>query len=360
MHQRFLKDYLMKAAEVYLVSRFRDDRLKYPEANDFRIFIPDLHLIDKTREKDYNYGTNYLELLERVVKALLDFKRDASQDNVHVTVYQVGDFLDMWREIPVAFSVKEASRKLKNGVRKILEARRGITVPLRGAELKTQFLLGNHDFDLHYIPEFASSALSYYFPISAQGPSVFTLHGNVFDLFERNMPESLKNLGVYIFGPSAKPATEKLGEFREETMKVHQNSDYKAFIQQPRPANLSEVIAIQQDKPTVEDYIGGDNFNIKKVGDPACKEADLRFVTEAKEFAAMVNKEQGWDLRFAVIGHTHHARIALDETDGFFALIDCGAWIENCEGSGMVMSNAQLGVLYHNDARVYQLKPKNG
>ena len=76
----------------------------------------------------------------------------------------------------------------------------------------------------------------------------------------------------------------------------------------------------------------------------------------------MVNHQTGWNLRFMVIGHTHKARIVVDETDdppGFFALIDCGAWIENYQSEdGEPIPNAQIGVIYKNDVRIYQLEPR--
>jgi hypothetical protein len=62
----------------------------------------------------------------------------------------------------------------------------------------------------------------------------------------------------------------------------------------------------------------------------------------------------------AVIGHTHQARIAVhDIGDEFFALMDCGAWIENCstEDDPAPRPNAQIAALGANEARIYQLAP---
>ena len=76
-----------------------------------------------------------------------------------------------------------------------------------------------------------------------------------------------------------------------------------------------------------------------------------------------INQRHDTDLRLAVIGHTHRARIVVDDTEEhFFALIDCGAWIERCktrvDDKEQVMENAQIGVLFDNDIRIYQLTPK--
>jgi hypothetical protein len=92
----------------------------------------------------------------------------------------------------------------------------------------------------------------------------------------------------------------------------------------------------------------------------------FKFLPEAEYVAGIINDQTGWDLRLVVIGHTHHARIAVDERAekdggskrGFFALVDCGAWLESGNLGGQIVRNAQIGVLYDNDVRIYQLSPK--
>jgi len=359
MHLRFLKDYLMKVGDVYLVSRLKDSRLQYPSSGGFRVFIPDLHLIDKEREQHFKYSTNNLDLLGKCAQEFINFKQDASRENIDVYVYQLGDFMDLWREIPVSFSKNKATDELKKGVQKIMEDHIDQVKLLRDPGLKTQFLLGNHDFDLHYLTDFVDSELSYYFPISSKGPSAFALHGDAFSMLERNMPAGIKNLAVYIVGPGAKPDTKQLGQFRKETVNAYKGKDFSGYIQQPTPAAVSRMMKIGTDQADIDGVLNGANFNIKHMGDPAIPACDLRYAQEAEDFAMLVNKEHSWDIRFSVIGHTHYARIILDERDGFFALVDCGAWIEYCQGSGITLPCAQIGVIYDNEARIYQIASKN-
>ncbi|MCP5050510.1 MAG: hypothetical protein GY940_25320 [bacterium] len=361
MHQQFLND-LMKAADVYLVSRLRDERLNYPANHDFRIFLPDFHLIGKERDKKYNFTTNHTELLEKVLETMINFKLDVEKDNRYVTVYHLGDFMDLWREIPSTFTPEGATDQLKDGVQRIIENHSRLYALLKGNDLNTHFLLGNHDFDLHLIPEFSGSELYYYFPsFSPDGPSAFALHGDVFSCFERTMPDNLAKLGVYIFGPGADVATEKLGEFRKESVKMHQGNDYSNYIQLRESLDLKKLIKFSGNlsQPDTVSTIPPGQFNIKRVGHPDSTDDELSYIEESRRFAAKVNEKHQWDMRLAVIGHTHRARIAVDETDGFFALMDCGSWIENCTGSGKKMRNAQIGVLFDNEARVYQLQPKS-
>ena len=90
--------------------------------------------------------------------------------------------------------------------------------------------------------------------------------------------------------------------------------------------------------------------------------AGVHFLEKACEECVNVNRETGSKLRMVIIGHTHHARIATMKTpDGTpFALVDIGAWIENCseeEGAAPV-PNAQIAALSENQVRIYQLGPK--
>ncbi|HLP57374.1 MAG TPA: hypothetical protein VK186_01025 [Candidatus Deferrimicrobium sp.] len=358
MHRKFL-EYLTKICEVYLVSRYMDERLKYAEPNDFRIFIPDLHLIDNKREKKYKYTTNNPALFLDMLTELMNFKEAVSLEEVKVTVYQLGDFLDLWRQVSVSFSSNKATQKLIEGAQKIQEDKQAIVAKLK--ELNTQFVFGNHDFDLQHIPDFAGTELRYFFPL--EETSAFTLHGDVFSLFEKSMPVSLKNLGVNVFGPSVKPGTRQLGEFRKEVIKLgleqaNQSNQFQDYIQQPTPIDLIDIIHITPETIDIDDVINETNFNIN---------TNLTYLKEAGEFASTVNQQQGWDLRFGVISHTHRARIAVNEPslagnnpEEFFALIDCGGWVGNCigtslDGTNILMPSAQIGVLYNNEARIYQL-----
>ncbi|MCU0287745.1 MAG: hypothetical protein MUF15_15300, partial [Acidobacteria bacterium] len=303
MHRKFL-EYLTNICNVYLVSRYMDERLKYSIDNDFRIFIPDLHLLDDKRDKEFKYSTNNPVLLLDMLTEFWHFKEAASQENLNVTIYQLGDFLDLWRQISISLSTTRATQKLVEGAQKIQESKQAIIAKLK--ELDTRFIFGNHDFDLQHIPDFAGTELRYFFPV--EDTSAFTLHGDVFSLLEKNLPVPLKNFGVNIFGPSIKPGTKELGEFRKEVIELgieqaKQTNHFQDYIQQPT-TDLSDIVHITPDTTDIETLIAEDNFNINK---------DLTYLKEARQFAVSVNKTQEWDLRFGVISHTHRARIAVNK-----------------------------------------------
>ena len=102
----------------------------------------------------------------------------------------------------------------------------------------------------------------------------------------------------------------------------------------------------------------GENWNVQVAG--AAPQEMLLYLEAARQKCAEANRRFGSALHMAVIGHTHHARIAVHDTaDEFFALMDCGAWIENCNTADdpAPRPNAQIAALGANEARIYQLAP---
>src|SRR6266496_6657701 len=90
---------LRGVSNVSLVASYRDPRLRFDAADDLRVFVPDLHLLSNEKRLRYRYGTNQTALLTDVLGAIGQLKtRDPNRTVVN---YQVGDFLDLWRETPV-------------------------------------------------------------------------------------------------------------------------------------------------------------------------------------------------------------------------------------------------------------------
>jgi hypothetical protein len=140
-------------------------------------------------------------------------------------------------------------------------------------------------------------------------------------------------------------------EWRERIRRAHGERTYTTYIQQRTTLDLAGL-------RYSDEALTADRFNVQT---PDRKPV---FLAEARNFLSIVGPAVA-GVRVAFIGHTHHPRIAVDETGGgFFALVDCGAWIENCRFQAgyeqITMGNAQVGVLHRNDVRVYQLSPLGG
>src|SRR5713101_7210356 len=135
MHDRLLAT-LESVARVKLVSSLRDDRLGFANANDLRIFIPDLHLISERRRVrgGFKYATNHTDLLTSVVNALNHLKTTAAAGEI-VEVYQLGDFLILWREADGADDQVDVASTIKDDHEDLVSA-------LMDRTLRTRFLLG--------------------------------------------------------------------------------------------------------------------------------------------------------------------------------------------------------------------------
>jgi len=348
MIERFLNS-LRTKAKAYLVSRLKDERLGFGSAEKLWVFLPDLHLLGTKRAKAYSYGPNFTAFLAEFLTGLGRFKQELEQEGKSLKVYQLGDCIDLWREVRP--NLKPGSPKWTDAVRLAMEDNDGIISPL--LKLGMQMTWGNHDFDLQHFLWPAKSDLKYFFSGDPSGDlRAGVLHGDVLSAFERTTSPALKKLAVYLFGPGVPPSTEDIGKLKEEwrewIRRAHGDRTYTTYIQQRTALDLAGL-------RYSDEALTADRFNVQT---PDTKPV---FLAEAKDFLANVGAA-GASVRVAFIGHTHWPRIAVDETGGgFFALVDCGAWIENCRFrvgyEQITMGNAQVAVLHNNDIRVYQLSP---
>jgi UDP-2,3-diacylglucosamine pyrophosphatase LpxH len=351
MHDRLLEA-LRGVAKVSLVASYRDARLNFAGENSIHIFLPDMHLCSAARAAAYRYRTNYEpvgggpagsggDLLLRVVGALTDVKTKAAATGQRAVVYQVGDYLDLWRESPAPDCTEAVALEIKKDHAALVNA-------LESDALETLFLLGNHDFDLCQWHDYAAWDRRYYIP-GGNDASILAMHGDYFDWLER-VPEAVKDFAVYYFAPDKQPDANVLGKMKDLSYKTHAGRDYTGYLQLAEPAIVGTALSSDAAVP--------DSYNVQTLDTPG---AGVQFLQSAQQECAKANRQYETAMRVAVIGHTHHARIATATSpDGEpFVLVDCGAWIEECRetAGASVQPNAQIAALSNNDVRIYQLAP---
>ncbi|MFC2141996.1 hypothetical protein ACFLR7_03580 [Acidobacteriota bacterium] len=354
MHERLLSR-LSNIANVYLVSRLKDERLEMAAEDEMRIFLPDTHLLSHERAELFRYATNHPALLEMLTGELRDFKASEKQQDNNVIAYQMGDFLDIWRQTPSYWTVGGHSNEWEANLQQTLDDNTAIISNLLHEDLQTQFLYGNHDIDLRWLPAFSGWKLRFLFPSSlVKMPCSIALHGDVFSQFEKFTPQWLQYLAVYLFGPVVKPREMELGRLRKRIVSAHNKRKYTNYIRQEIPAATGAFVR------TADGAIP-EEHNIKRPG--TSNKTELQYLKESKDLTSEINSLMEWNLNAAFIGHTHNARIAVEEDgDSLFALVDCGAWIERCrgivDGQEIVMDNAQIVAATKDDVRIYHLSPE--
>src|SRR4030042_1318066 len=125
MHDQLLT-ILQSIANVRLVASLQDERLGFPDKKDIRIFIPDIHLISEKRRKQggFIFATNHTELLTSLALGLTDL-RTKKADDENIVVYQLGDFLDLWREAPGIDEQFDVASRIKDDHEDLWLALRG-------------------------------------------------------------------------------------------------------------------------------------------------------------------------------------------------------------------------------------------
>lgn len=338
MHEQLLEA-LRGVAKVDLVAAFRDDQLGFPSGQDLRVFLPDMHLCSAARSAAYRYQTNREELLVRGLGALMQLKRDASGVGDKVVVYHIGDYLDLWRESSAPDCDEEVAIRIKRDHLPLVNA-------LEADELETLFLLGNHDFDLFQWHDYAAWDRRYYIP-GGNAPSALVMHGDYFDWLE-NLPERVKDFAVYYFAPHKDPDANVLGQLKDLSYDSHKGQTYTDFLRLSEPAMVGPTQSSDAMIPAA--------YNVQKPGTPGAAD---QFFNSAFGECSKANQQYELDMRLVIIGHTHHARIAMNQApDGRpFVLVDCGAWIEEYreEEKSDPQPNAQIAALSANEVRIYQL-----
>jgi UDP-2,3-diacylglucosamine pyrophosphatase LpxH len=340
MHDRLLAA-LQKIAQVSLVAALRDDRLGFPDPKDLRVFIPDLHLISAQRQATggFHFSTNHESLLVTLLGVLKSLKLAAAADE-RVRVAQLGDILDLWREVPHIDPQEETAARIANDHAELMNA-------LRDPDLNATLFLGNHDYELYHWASYARCVRKLFIP--AGDPQVLVLHGDVFDWIER-FPDAVKEFLVYYFAAGTKPTNYALGQMYQFVRQASPNPNDPAAIHCSTPARLNGL------QPVAGGAIPA-RFNLQRAGNAA---ANTTFLDMAYDAVGRPDNAYGFPVKTVIIGHTHQARIAVrEENGGLFTLIDCGSWIENCsvDGATNPLPSAQICALCGNEARIYQLAP---
>jgi UDP-2,3-diacylglucosamine pyrophosphatase LpxH len=331
LHERFLAK-VEAVARVWLVSKLRDPRLNFADENRLTVFIPDLHLV--TAHRPFLFRTNAVATLTSLLRAIRELKSEVRPSRV--VLCQIGDLFDLWREADGFDPNADIASAIEDSHSDLMEA-------LYAPDLDAQFLLGNHDYDLYRFPNY-DIWQRYMYP----APSMLVMHGDVLDWVEK-LPDQLQQFFVYLFAPGVKPGQAQLRAMRELNCQLGK----AGRLNRELPGGVAPVRRLV----TPDVVRDADRFNVQDATSPA---AMLALFDSARKKCAEADARFGLSITTAVIGHTHHARIVVhEEVDKLFAMVDCGAWIENCvtEDDPIPRPSAQIGVLGANEIRLYQLSP---
>lgn len=327
LHDRLLST-LEGVADVFLVSQLRDPRLNFPDEDRLNVFVPDIHLV--TKRRPFAFRTNAVETLAGALRGLRALKAEVRP--AKLVVYQIGDILDLWREANGFEPNADVASAIEDSHAGLMEA-------FYDPDLDAQFLLGNHDYDLYRFPNY-DVWQRYFYP----APSVLVLHGDIFDWVEE-LPDQLQQFFAHLFSPAVKPGRIQLAAMRP----LNQQIGRRRRLNDALPPAVAPLGTLAPAAAAAE------RFNVQ---DAQSAPAMLKFLDAARRKCAEADAQFGLSLTTAVIGHTHHARIAVhEENDKLFALVDCGAWIEDCitEDDPTPRPNAQIAALGANEIRIYQL-----
>lgn len=331
-----------------LVSRLASPIIGNPDATRLYVFVPDLHLISDAKLHAFSYSTNNWEILYRSLFRLASTRATLAAQGVTTQVVQMGDLFDLWRDGhgTKRDSVAEITASWETTLKLLYRA------PDDPSCLGARILVGNHDAQMAGTPGWY---LRLFFPDETEQAFALALHGDWFDPVER-LPDWINRAGLLIAGPLARAQAYPIDELRPLLdARAAAENGFQDWIQHQTPPVVGEVRqAVATAALPVE-------HNVQRRGRG---DAVHPFLDDARSLIETYRGRAGASpgfarVRLVVIGHTHHARISVDDTvEPALVLLDTGAWIEKYQDSGGRQGpNAQFAVVCGNDARIYQFDP---
>jgi UDP-2,3-diacylglucosamine pyrophosphatase LpxH len=330
------------------------------------IFIPDTHIVPRD---DIEYWPGCVLTPSRVelMTALLDTLARLRAADPSLMVWQLGDFIDLWRTGKEAgMSFDERMRRLMKDWKPVLDR----FAP--DGDLSIRRVCGNHDEDLQSGPAIKENYFVPADPGDNASNDMLVTHGNCFDPIEI-LPGWLKEAFMRGF-------TERVTPYAQDMITATNpnwmpQADYTFTPPAPPKAgDRSRFLAADLD-PTDRVPLGTDRWNVDEVRlvyDPDANPLNLATgpsnwqddhspkLWDCAKHRALEAAYAGYAVSLVVVGHTHDPRIVIGQhPDGRpIVLMDCGGWVGPAfisPGLSGVIHKCTIGVRVGGDLRVYQL-----
>jgi UDP-2,3-diacylglucosamine pyrophosphatase LpxH len=367
-HDRFLAELEQASGgSVFLLNRFADRRLGLGDGDTLRVFIPDLHWMSQAAVDLYTGGYTFngsrslpggRPLFDALLDAIEAYRAAAGP----LEVIQLGDRFDLWREASAGGNdVAAMYRRIRSDA---------AVAPFadRLDALAPVFIRGNHDHWLNIVEKKRSVPPSHDEYTCAAGRIVVT-HGHRYDMLEMLLPDDFQAAVVRAF-PRVRAGVHDVGLFTRRSMRAIRE---RQELRRRNPAlpypdvrpDGGRAVASRADV-TSASLAGGAWLDVTIFQRSSAAGSDFDHLSFLA-FADLIRDEAEAsrdERRVVVIGHTHHARLLVDEHPvhgGPLVTMDCGAWNERCTvlaadaAAADVAPSAQVGVQCGNDLRIYQI-----
>ncbi|MGH7526305.1 MAG: hypothetical protein ACREMX_06340 [Gemmatimonadales bacterium] len=344
------------------MARLREPALLMSDPTPY-VFIPDTHLVPTADAARFPWVTapeTQVTALAQLAGLLAQLRgRDPT-----LRVWQLGDFLDLWRTGGIG--------GLPNDDADATLADRRALVEALCTQAGMNIVIGNHDQELlqYQWPGGRAALKTVVLDRTSGTGDTILAHGHQFDPVEA-LPRDVKEYFARGFTELVPPAALGMLEATNPHWKpqaVDQpppkkprarmrflHFDLSAADPLPTGADAVNVIAHQVSRDPSRAFVDALGARTKASTDGPRQ----TFFSDAAWWAQQLSRD-GRDVRLVVIGHTHQARIVRGKRpDGTpFVLMDCGAWVGTnflSDELDAPIANAQIGVKVGDDLRLYQL-----
>jgi len=265
------------------------------------ICIPDMHLLERGPTDDFCYGhPDY----EEKFLGLLDFLMGLKQDNQAFEIVQVGDMFDLWQAKGNTNLIQAAYTNILN----LLQ------------ELNPTYVVGNHDIDLVKWYESQKETFGRIWRHYTSVNSKKTI------IYEHGFQADFANNQSSWAGAIGREVTKIVG------MMEYVNPDIDMILGSAWDGVTAAFNKYNVFTP-VRDPQG---FDLNEYQRYYLNLLDR--YNKGETFDHVAPEEM--DLRMAVFGHTHNAKLVQMPKDGkIYYLMDCGSWVNGGHEIGIISGN---------------------
>ena len=365
-HDGFLKALLDAfPGQVHLVGAYADVKLGLTDKT-LRLFLPDFHWMStaclQRYTGGYRFNGNALMNGAPMMSTLLTIIEDLSKEDREL--FQLGDRVDLWRELT------NEDEHIQVAYDRVRNDQAVASLADRLDTLGTRYIRGNHDAWLAEVENANTKIPRSFKELETAKKRVFLTHGHRYDNIELLLPDTVKATVVGLC-PKIRPGNHDVGPFLPATIKhlddflrVRQRANYPPglypTVKPDGARRLTSTEDVASLMKTTTTYLATTRF-LHGMDDRNDFEHASYLTFGDKIYTYEQNHPT--DHTVYIIGHTHHARLLVDQLPGGRPLVtmDCGGWIEDCtiyddKTKGIHRApSAQVGVQCGNDLRIYQL-----
>jgi UDP-2,3-diacylglucosamine pyrophosphatase LpxH len=265
------------------------------------VVIPDMHMYVRSSTLDnFKFGA---EAMLSFLDHLGALKEDLERHNQVLRIYQIGDLYEQRFPVPFSRAPNVTAEEITMSDPQYSQIVDALT------RLRTQFIYGNHDFEMRHLPHFR---------FAEREGKIYLEHG-----FTPDQWFSFANPRAALWEP---------GNFIFKGIREVEHFFGKLMV---------DAKVIGKDEHFALGVTSGEQERAEYPSPKKYPQRQLEYYTKRLRHGA-----NGPDVRVSIIGHTHHPYFNAAIDDGSYLYIDAGCWTSG-RSDFVVVTNEEIAICHY-------------